>query len=191
MFLWQQPSEHTIARFLEASRALPLSYAPVGLSTGNPEGFSVDQVEVVIGRGADGFARARQALQDWAHFDLGWVRLAPARAPVRIGTVVAVVVQHLGFWSLNGCRIVRLVEGDREREFGFAYGTLENHAEMGEEVFHVIWDPASDEVRYRIRAVSRPGSLLTWCGYPISRRIQARFRLDSGRAMQRAVARPR
>jgi uncharacterized protein (UPF0548 family) len=71
--------------------------------------------------------------------------------------------------------------------FGFAYGTLENHAERGEEIFEVSLDQAAQTVRYRIRAVSRPKSVLARIGYPITRSLQTRFRQDSGEALRRAM----
>lgn len=189
MFFARQPSSQRVAKFLADSSALPLSYAPIGIASAAPAGFAVDEASVVLGSGPLVFARARRALERWAQFDLGWVRLAPNGAPVQSGTVVAVVVHHLGFWSINGCRVVSLMQDDPQHEFGFAYGTLSNHAEMGEEIFAISMCPRTEEVRYRIRAVSRPRALLAWCGYPVTRLVQARFRADSGRAMQRAVAR--
>ena len=36
--------------------------------------------------------------------------------------------------------------------FGFAYGTLTNHAESGEELFEVFLDPQRADVIYRILA---------------------------------------
>lgn len=95
MFLLQRPSRPAIARFIDESRALPLSYDPVGIAAESPDGFTVDEASVVVGRGAAAFARARSALQQWAHFDLGWVHLAPSGAPVEVGAVVGVVVNHL------------------------------------------------------------------------------------------------
>jgi hypothetical protein len=71
--------------------------------------------------------------------------------------------------------------------FGYAYGTLTNHAESGEELFEVSIDPASGEVRYRIRAASKPRAPLARLGYPIVRTLQARFRRDSVLAMRRAL----
>jgi len=71
--------------------------------------------------------------------------------------------------------------------FGFAYGTLPNHAEMGEEIFEVLLEPESEEVVYRIRAVSKPRAALARIGYPITRVFQERFRRDSIRALQRAI----
>jgi uncharacterized protein (UPF0548 family) len=71
--------------------------------------------------------------------------------------------------------------------FGFAYGTLVNHVEQGEEIFEVSLRPETHEVVYRIRAVSRPRAVLARLGYPAVRMFQARFRRDSGEAMRRAV----
>ena len=78
-------------------------------------------------------------------------RSVPAmHAPVAAGTVVAVLIRHLGFWSLNGCRVVYSVGGfDGEARFGFAYGTLTNHAESGEELFEVFLDPQTEDVMYQ------------------------------------------
>jgi uncharacterized protein (UPF0548 family) len=140
----------------------------------------------VIGRGRADFDRARAALAAWTHFDLGWVELFPRNAPIAPGTNVAVLIRHVGFWSLNGARVVYHLEVDDSR-FGFAYGTLPNHAERGEEIFEIALDERSGEVTYRLRAASRPRAALARLGYPIARGLQARFRRDSARAMARAV----
>ncbi len=82
------------------------------------------------------------------------------------------------------------VADETHARFGFAYGTLTNHAENGEELFEVFLDTQTDDVIYRIRAVSRPQAALARMGYPVVRHLQARFRRDSAAAMRRAV-RPR
>jgi uncharacterized protein (UPF0548 family) len=189
MFLATRPSQRTIERFLEESQTLPFSYAPIGAAQQEPDGYNVDETTVSIGRGQADFDRAKAALAAWKHFDIGWVRAVPAAATPEPGTVVAVVIRHLGLWSLNGCRIVYGV-GDRDHgvKFGFAYGTLVNHAEAGEELFEVFMDPSSDEVMYRLRAVSRPRAALAWIGYPVVRALQGRCRRDSGVAMKLAVS---
>lgn len=185
MFLAQRPSAHVIEQFLNDSQAAPLSYGPVGIVNAGGPSWSVDEAIVTIGRGQADFARARAALIAWKQFDIGWVETFPRQAPAAVGTVVAVLVRHLGFWSLNGCRVLYFVEGDGR--FGFAYGTLTNHAESGEELFEVLLDPASDAVRYRIRAVSRPQAALARVGRPIARAFQARFRRASAESMKRAT----
>ena len=189
MFLARRPSQRVLAEFLDQSGHLPLSYDPIGIARQSPPGFNADLTSTVIGHGRQTFERARIALAEWRHYEMGWVELFPRGASIDVGSVVAVLVQHLGFWSLNGCRVVYGM-GDRQSgsSFGFAYGTLSNHAELGEEIFEVMLEPESDEVIYRIQAVSKPHAALAWIGYPIARYFQERFRRDSTSALRRAIS---
>ncbi len=188
MFLIRRPTQRQIAEFLDQSRDLLLSYDPVGIARQTPEGFNADLASEVIGHGRETFERAKNALAQWRHYEMGWVELFPRGAAIELETNVAVLVHHLGFWSLNGCRVVYGI-GDVESEtnFGFAYGTLTNHAEMGEEIFEARLEPESEAVIYRIQAVSKPGAPMARIGYPIARYFQEQFRRDSIRALQRAI----
>ncbi|HET6955834.1 MAG TPA: DUF1990 domain-containing protein [Vicinamibacterales bacterium] len=185
MFFAQRPSRETIDRFVRDSQELPISYGPIGIVNGETPCRDLDEATVTIGHGRTDFQRARTALTAWKQFDIGWVEVVPRHAPVEVGTVVAVLIRHLGFWSLNGCRVLYTVGGDGR--FGFAYGTLTNHAESGEELFEVRLDPENDDVTYRIRATSRSQAVLARIGQPIVRRLQARFRHDSASVMKRAM----
>ena len=188
MFSLGRPSPAAIGRFLDESRELPLTYSPVGLAaSGGAAGFTLDEQATVIGSGREAFDRAVLGLSAWAHFDMGWVEIFPKRAPIEKGTVVAVLIRHYGFWSLNGCRVVYAVGAPGDPEFGFAYGTLNNHGECGEELFKVSLAPGTGEVTYVIRAASRPRSPLACLGYPAVRLLQRRFRHDSTRALAGAV----
>lgn len=82
--------------------------------------------------------------------------------PIEPGTAVAGLIRHLGLWSLNGCHVLYHVEDDTP--FGFAYGTLTNHAEAGEELFVVELDPMTEAVSYRIR-----GGLVAVCAPHVHR----------------------
>jgi uncharacterized protein (UPF0548 family) len=188
MFLIRRPSQQQVEKFLDQSRDLSLSYNPIGIAKGSPPGFNRDQASAVVGHGQQTFEQAKIALAHWRHYEMGWAELWPHGAAIANGTVVAVLVQHLGLWSLNGCRVVYGI-GDRQNgpRFGFAYGTLTNHAEMGEEIFEVMLNPESEEVIYRIQAVSKPRAALARVGYPIARYYQERFRRDSISAMRRAI----
>lgn len=188
MFLTRRPSQLELEEFINHSRHLPLSYDPIGIAKQSPMGFNADLTSGVVGHGRQAFERAKVALAEWRHFDLGWVELFPRGAAIDPGTVVAVLVNHLGFWSLNGCRVVYGI-GDMQTgtNFGFAYGTLTNHAEIGEEIFEVLLEPESKQVVYRIQAVSKPRAALARIGYPITRVLQERFRRDSIRALRRAI----
>jgi uncharacterized protein (UPF0548 family) len=77
-------------------------------------------------------------------------------------------------------------ERGKTERFGFAYGTLLDLAEIGEERFLVEFNPEHQEVWYDIRAFSRPGTLAR-LGYPIARGLQRRFVRDSKAAMVKAV----
>lgn len=188
MFLIHRPTQREIEEFIAQSRDLSLSYNPIGIAKESPHGFKVDEASGVVGRGEEAFERAKIALAEWRHFDFGWVELFPRGAAIEPGGVVAVMVHHLGFWSLNGCRVVYTL-GDRHvgSTFGFAYGTLTNHAELGEEIFEVSLAPDTGEVIYRIRAVSKARAMLAKVGYPFTRSLQARFRRDSIDALRRAI----
>ncbi|MFL6278574.1 MAG: DUF1990 domain-containing protein [Vicinamibacterales bacterium] len=187
MFLARRPSAAAINRFLAESRELPLSYGPVGIVRERPRDRRFDEQVVAIGKGTGDFDRAREALMSWKQFDIGWVQTFPRDARIETGTVVAVLIRHLGFWSLNGARVVYIEDRRDEPRFAFGYGTLPNHAEGGEELFEVFVDPPSLDVMYRIRATSWPQTRLASIGQPIVRVLQARFRRDSAQAMRRTA----
>jgi uncharacterized protein (UPF0548 family) len=120
-------------------------------------------------------------------FHLGWVQLCWPDAPIEPGTVVGILAWAGGLWWLNACRVVYVLdEPGPPRRFGFAYGTLADHAETGEERFTVEWRD-DDSVWYDLLAFSRPRHWLARLGYPLTRRTQKRFALDSLAAMTAAV----
>jgi len=118
-------------------------------------------------------------------FDLDWIEVFPVRPSAQVANTVAVVVCHLGFWSVNISRIVYVI--DEASRYGFAYGTLPCHSEEGEERFLVEHDPTTDEVWYDLSAFSKPRHPLARIGYPISRYLQKRFARESLAAMKRAA----
>ena len=188
MFLSRRPTLSVIDGFLRESQDLPLSYEPVGIVTTPPAGWHLDELAAAVGHGQGDFERARAALLAWKQFDIGWVETFPRQAPVAVGTIVGVLIRHLGFWSLNGCRVLyRVGSPDDVARFGFAYGTLTNHAESGEELFEVFVDPQTEDVVYRIRATSWPQATLARFGQPIVRALQQRFRDHSVAAMKLAT----
>jgi uncharacterized protein (UPF0548 family) len=185
MFLFGRPLPHAIEQFIQESRDLPLSYDSIGLVDRETAGFTFDTLAAVIGHGKADFDRAKTALMEWKQFQIGTVELFPHAASTEPGTVVAVLVRHLGFWSLIACRVVDVAPACDDARFGLAYGTLTNHAECGEERFEVFMDSLSNDVMYRVSAASRPRAMLAWLAYPYTRELQARFRRDSAEAMRR------
>lgn len=190
MFLLRKPSELQINSFIAAQQHSDFSYTPLGLTRDAiPSGYSVDHNRVQLGSGSQSFNAAVRAIQQWKMFDFDWIQLCWSHAPIEAGTTVAVVINHLGFWSMNACRIVYVVqEGGSVEKYGFAYGTLAAHEERGEERFIVEWNRADDSVWYDILAVSQPGPMAR-LAYPYTRRLQKRFAEASKAAMKRAIVR--
>jgi uncharacterized protein (UPF0548 family) len=165
-----------------------LTYEPVGLSMMSPSGYNLDELRIKIGEGPQDFARAQHAIDAWQPLRVGWVEVHPTERSPAVGADVVVVARHLWFWSLNGCRVVkRFPESAEDRRFGFAYGTLADHAESGEELFVIELDESDGTVWYAIRAVSKPQAVLARLASPVSRRLQERFRIASAGAMAAAV----
>jgi uncharacterized protein (UPF0548 family) len=191
MLLWNKPTPELVHRFLERQAEHGFTYEAVGATAETPpRGYAVDHTRVKLGVGEAAFRAAQAALVRWEHFRLGWVEALPGDTEIRPGAEVAVLGRALGLWWLNACRIVYVVDQPPPyRKFGFAYGTLPDHAERGEERFQIEFDPDDQEVWYDILAFSRPNQLLTRLGYPLVRRVQKRFARDSAAAMERAVAR--
>jgi uncharacterized protein (UPF0548 family) len=189
MISLRRPSDATIRDFLAAQAKLDFTYAEVGATaTTPPPGYVVDHTRIKLGEGEEVFSAARAALERWEQFRLGWVAARTREGAIETGEVVAVVARLLGLWWLNACRVVYVVEERGAiRRFGFANGTLPDHAGAGEERFLVEWDQGSGVVTYDILAFSRPRQWLARLGYPYMRRVQRRFGRETAAAMVRAV----
>lgn len=173
MFMIREPSEADVARFIASQRELPFTYAEVGATNATPPaGYNVDHNRIELGRGETTFHGAVEALKKWRHFELGWVGIVPSGVVVEVGATVAVKARAFGTWSLNASRVVYVI--DEGRRFGFAYGTLPDHVEKGEERFMVEWR-ADDSVWYSILAFSRPQHPLVRLSAPLARRLQHQF----------------
>jgi len=193
MFLIAKPSDRKIGQFISQLRDSQYSYRDVGATASTiPRSYNVDHNRLRLGSGATIWERAIGAIKSWEMFRLGWLQLCWPDTPIRAGGDVAILVRHCGFYSLNGARIVYLVNDDGPtKRFGFAYGTLADHAESGEERFVVEWDQDEDAVYYDLLAFSRPAQLLSRLGFPVSRLLQKRFAADSKAAMAAFVGNAR
>jgi uncharacterized protein (UPF0548 family) len=189
MFLLRQPSDETIRQFISSQNDLPFTYREVGAtrSEAGPPGYKVDHNRIRLGDGDEVYLRAVAALRSWKQFDLGWVMIVPPHMPVEVGRTVAVQARTFGFWSLSAARIVYVIEDEAPvKRFGFAYGTLPNHVECGEERF-TIEHREDDSVWYDIYAFSHPQHPLVRLGFPIARKLQKRFAKESLARIARAA----
>jgi uncharacterized protein (UPF0548 family) len=189
MFLIKKPSNEQIQQFVLSQRDIPFSYSEVGATRDDPPGeYTIDHNRRKLGAGARVFERAVAALKEWKQFDLGWVQMVPAGTPIEAGSIVAILTKHFGFWSLNACRVVYLINEDGPvKKFGFAYGTLASHVERGEERFTIEWHADDDSVWYDILAFSRPNKFIVKLGLPLTRMLQKRFARDSLAVLAKTV----
>jgi uncharacterized protein (UPF0548 family) len=189
MLSLRKPSPEVIRQFLTAQAKLDFSYSTVGATaTTPPVGYVVDHTRIKLGEGEATFTAARHALENWRQFDLGWLEAWSPGTQIKPGEVVAVLARAIGLWWLNACRIVYVVdETGPFTKFGFAYGTLPDHAGTGEERFLIEWNQADNSVWYDILAFSRPQHFLVRLGYPMVRRTQKRFGRESAAVMLRAI----
>jgi uncharacterized protein (UPF0548 family) len=150
----------------------PLTYQEVGRTRGNlPDRYHHLHRTLVVGSGHERFEAAAGTLLAWGMHRRAGVSVRASSPSVGEG---AVAVLRLG-WHVLGVsapvRVVYVVDEDRRR--GFAYGTLPGHPERGEESF-VVEHLEDDTVRFAITAFSRPATLLTKLGGPVSRLVQSR-----------------
>ena len=189
MFLVSKPTRSEVDAFIDRSAETALSYPDVGTTRsvhpGDLSSYNVDHNRILIGNGDAAFQKAKQAVREWRMFDMPWVELCWPITPIDKERTVAILIRHFGFYSLNAARIVYTI--DEDTWFGFAYGTLEDHGESGEERFSVLFDERSGDVVYDLFAFSRPNHSLAKLGYPLTRMLQKRFAADSQQAMLRAV----
>jgi len=187
-----RPSNTIIRQFLNRQAQSCFSYRAVGDSLLElaPAGYIADHSRALLGHGERIWHNAVRAINTWEMFRMEWVQLCWPDVPITQGANVAVLARHFGFWSLNATRIVYTVNDDSSsiRKYGFAYGTLFDHSESGEERFLVEWHAHDESVWYDIFAFSRPRTTLAKLGYPLVRWLQHRFAKGSLAAMARATA---
>ena len=191
MLTLHQPDESALAALVARDHDAPLSYTAGLLERVDSErGWFVDRHRAVVGYGAPDFELAKEALRQWTQFRMPWTVPAHPLATITVGATAGYSARAAGLWWSYCCQILETIEDthDGQQRFGFVYGTVRGHAERGEERFLVTHDPATDEVTYQLFAMSRPGRWFTWCGVPIGRRTQAKFRRGSTAAMQAFVA---
>ena len=177
MFRITEPTERDVESFIANQSKQPFTYPEVGATNATPpQSYTIDHNRIQLGEGEATFTRAVEALKNWQQFDLGWVTIVPRGVAVEIGATVAVKARAFGMWSLNACRVVYVI--NEPRRFGFAYGTLPDHVECGEERFLIEWLP-DNTVWYDILAFSRPQHPLVKLSVPLARMLQKRFARDS------------
>ncbi len=189
MYLLTKPNADRINEVLNGQVRLDFTYPSIGSTSDgrHPSGFIVDHNRIQLGAGKATFEAARQALGQWQHYRFDWIELHRPDGDPEPDQTIGVLARALGLWVLNVCRVVYVLEEHQPfRRFSFAYGTLPEHAESGEERFQVEWR-SDDSVWYDIYAFSRPNQLFSRFAYPYVRRKQKQFARESMSAMRTAI----
>jgi uncharacterized protein (UPF0548 family) len=139
-----------------------LTYPEIGATrdASMPPGYHHVDRDEHLGTGAATFERAAAALCGWRMHEAAGMTVVESREDDVVLRWLLLTIP---------CRVVYTVDEPRRR--GFAYGTLPGHPERGEEAF-VVGLTDTGEVRFRVRAFSRPASLLARAGGPVGRRVQ-------------------
>jgi uncharacterized protein (UPF0548 family) len=162
-----------------------LTYPEVGAtreSSMPAGGYGHVRRDVAIGHGHVTFQRAVDGLFSWNMHRAAGLSVRSNTANAAPG---GVVVLQAGFrrWGLMiPCRVIYTVDQPDRR--GFAYGTLPGHPEQGEEAF-LVTIADNEQVRFTIRAFSRPASRLARYGGPLTRMVQQHVTDRYVRALRR------
>lgn len=135
-------------------RDLSFTYPEIGATAGTaPQGYRHLRATAVIGHGRTRFEEAAAGVMRWGMLRGAGLHVDATTEVAAVGSEVIV-----GLGPLRApCRVVYVVSEPNRR--GFAYGTLPGHAETGEELFAVRYDPADETVHAEVSAFSRHG---TW-----------------------------
>lgn len=176
------PAEHTLRSWLARRIDMPFSYPEVGQSAREfPAGYNHDRNAVKLGEGKEMFEAAKAALLSWKMFPEPWTTVFPSPIQLAEGQEVAVMFRLFGVWWWNSCRIVYTF--DEPNRYGFAYGTLNDHVEKGEEIFYLSFEE-DGSVWYRIEAFSRPRWWPLKILKPYARMMQRKFVRESKKGMK-------
>jgi uncharacterized protein (UPF0548 family) len=172
LFRVTRPTDRQLEDILESARGTDPNYEEVG-ATRDPElrvpGFRHDELACTI-TAPSAFQRAREGLRT-CQVQVG----AEADVFPRVFGPDETVIVYLRMgplFMLVPCRLVYVV--DEPECFGFGYGTLPGHPELGEEAFLAERETASS-VRFVIRAFSRPADPLAKLVAPVARIIPIRM----------------
>jgi len=145
----------------------PFTYAEVGATREGPLPAGYDHVfrDVRLGEGRTTYEKAVDGLFHWQMHRAAGLSVRDAPGPAAPGVDVTL---RLLFLSIP-CRVVYTVDEPNRR--GFGYGTLPGHPETGEEAFFVVLKD-DGEVRFQLRAFSRPANFLVRLGSPVAKQVQ-------------------
>lgn len=188
------PGKIQLDDFLKSQQKTTFSYLKIGYTkleimqtSKTPEGYTEDYYFIKLGKGDLTWQKAKEALKHWKHFPASFTKIYPDTTKIVEGNIVLVMIKILGFWWRNPAKIVYTFDEAQTpktpNRFGFAYGTLQEHAEQGEEAFWISRDK-DNIVTYHIHAISKPKFWAAKVAYPLTRMYQRKFAQESMQQMK-------
>lgn len=179
-------SPSSLERLLSRYEARELTYSERGGTFGSPPpGYHHVERRTRLGRGSAVCERVADAVLGWGLQRGAGLPLAVTEPRVVVGATAVMCAGPGPFGIVAPCRVVQVLDEPGRR--GFAYGTLPDHPERGEEAF-VVERGADDEVWLTITAFSRPNGRLSTLGHPVGRRVQDLVLARYVRAARRLAA---
>jgi uncharacterized protein (UPF0548 family) len=168
----RRPTTSDLARVVGAQATSELTYAERGATLGSPPpGYRHDQWNADLGGYDEAtFDRLGAAIWHWQVQRGAGLTIYPA-GPARPGLTFVLSFRVSGVYVVAAGRVVYLTR--EPGRLGFAYGTLPQHPEQGEEAFHVVRD--GSRIVLQITAFSRPRHPLARAGAPVTRLVQVRM----------------
>jgi uncharacterized protein (UPF0548 family) len=153
---------------LDQARSTAPTYPEIGKSRNDqlPSGYHHVRVRERVGEDSS-FERAALGLRTWvAHVGAG-LRVYPLETLEPNATVI-VMTSFGPLQMVAPCRIVSVFK--EPDVFGFSYGTLPGHPEVGEECF--VLERIDGGTFFTVSAFSRPTDLVARLSGPVGRRVQ-------------------
>lgn len=177
------PAAGHLDEALAEASSLAVTYDHVGSTLGTAVPCYTRTVEL----GRDNFDVAVDGLREWAcHRNTG-ATVHPEGAPIAEGTTVLVILRVGPVRLLVPDRIVAVV--NEPDTFGFAYGTLPGHPELGEEAF-LVERHADGRTTFTIRVAAKGDWLIARLASPIVRCLQRAALNQYLVALQRYATQP-
>ena len=172
MFSLRKPSPAALARLADQQSHSPLTYAELGATARTmPSGYHHGTWETDLGPfSEERFDQLADALGHWQAQTGSGFTIYPDE-PARPGLTFAFSFPLPGAGWVTAAGRVIYVTREPGRS-GFAYGTLPQHPEQGEEAFHLVRQGA--KIMFTVCAFSRPRHPLVRLGSPVGRALQAR-----------------
>jgi len=156
MLRFQEPTLEGLDHLLTVAEDHDFSYSDLGSTRAGfvPPGYSHDRCSIVLGPDAC-FDTARDGLKHWQAHKAAGMRVFPD-TPLLSGATHIIVVRVGPFFVLAPIRIVTVT--NQPDRYGFAYGTLPGHPQVGEQRFTV--QKSGGEVEFNIVAFYRPAEFV-------------------------------